>query len=144
MTYLPETPSQTAGPYVHIGLIPNQAGFDIFQNNFGGDIAGPDVAGERIVIEGRIFDASGHIAKDVLVETFQRAVERLDTYQDRGGSIAERCFRKRRLAYSPARCRPPSLAQCRLSGSRNGRRIGLGARRTAQLRRRSDQGADEH
>ena len=49
--YLPETPSQTAGPYVHIGLIPNQAGFDIFANNFGGDIAGPGVAGERIVIE---------------------------------------------------------------------------------------------
>src|SRR5215475_3760100 len=57
--YLPETPSQTAGPYVHIGLIPNQAGFDIFATNFSGDIAGPDVAGERIVIEGRIFDASG-------------------------------------------------------------------------------------
>ena len=27
---LKETPSQTAGPYVHIGLIPQQAGFDIF------------------------------------------------------------------------------------------------------------------
>ena len=45
LTYLPETPSQTAGPYVHIGLIPSQAGFDIFQNNFGADIAGPGVAG---------------------------------------------------------------------------------------------------
>jgi len=42
--YLGETPSQTAGPYVHIGLIPNQAGFDIFENNFDADIAGPDVA----------------------------------------------------------------------------------------------------
>ncbi|WP_212503168.1 protocatechuate 3,4-dioxygenase subunit alpha [Bradyrhizobium lablabi] len=69
--YLPETPSQTAGPYVHIGLIPNQAGFDIFKNNFGGDIAGPHVAGERIVVEGRIYDASGQPAKDVLVETWQ-------------------------------------------------------------------------
>jgi len=71
LTYLPETPSQTAGPYVHIGLIPSQAGFDIFQNNFGGDIAGPGVAGERVTIEGRIFDASGHVARDVLVETWQ-------------------------------------------------------------------------
>ena len=71
LTYLPETPSQTAGPYVHIGLIPNQAGFDIFQSNFGGDIAGPGVAGERVTIEGRIFDASGHVARDVLVETWQ-------------------------------------------------------------------------
>src|SRR5712675_643796 len=46
-SYLPETPSQTAGPYVHIGLIPEQAGFEIFENNFSGDIAGPDVAGQR-------------------------------------------------------------------------------------------------
>ena len=30
-SYLPETPSQTAGPYVHIGLIPMQAGFEIFE-----------------------------------------------------------------------------------------------------------------
>ena len=71
ISYLPETPSQTAGPYVHIGLIPNQAGFEIFQNNFSGDIAGPDVAGQRIVIEGQIFDGAGHVARDVLVETWQ-------------------------------------------------------------------------
>src|SRR6266403_1352917 len=69
--YLPETPSQTAGPYVHIGLIPKQAGFEIFETNFSGDIAGPGVGGERIIIEGRIFDGAGHIAKDVLVETWQ-------------------------------------------------------------------------
>ncbi len=31
LPYLKETPSQTAGPYVHIGLIPHQAGFEIFQ-----------------------------------------------------------------------------------------------------------------
>jgi protocatechuate 3,4-dioxygenase, alpha subunit len=71
LPYLSETPSQTAGPYVHIGLIPKQAGFDIFERNFSGDIAGADVAGERIVIEGRIFDARGNVAKDVLVETWQ-------------------------------------------------------------------------
>jgi protocatechuate 3,4-dioxygenase alpha subunit len=34
LPYLKETASQTAGPYVHIGLIPHQAGFDIFENNF--------------------------------------------------------------------------------------------------------------
>src|SRR5258708_26116667 len=71
LSYLPETPSQTAGPYVHIGLIPSQAGFEIFRNNFSGDIAGADVEGQRIVIEGRIFDGAGHVAKDVLVETWQ-------------------------------------------------------------------------
>src|ERR1700739_109871 len=87
--YFPETPSQTAGPYVHIGLIPNQAGFDIFKNNFSGDIAGPEVAGERIVIEGRVFDASGHVAKDVLVETWQaNAAGRHNPPADRQGKDA--------------------------------------------------------
>ncbi len=44
--YLPETPSQTAGPYVHIGLIPKQAGFDIFENNLGEMLVGPETKGE--------------------------------------------------------------------------------------------------
>ena len=35
LDYLRETPSQTAGPYVHIGLIPHQAGFDIFEQTCG-------------------------------------------------------------------------------------------------------------
>jgi protocatechuate 3,4-dioxygenase, alpha subunit len=92
--YLPETPSQTAGPYVHIGLIPNQAGFDIFENNFGADIAGPDVAGERIVIEGRIFDASGYAAKDVLVETWQaNAAGRYNHPADRQDKSLDPTFR---------------------------------------------------
>jgi protocatechuate 3,4-dioxygenase alpha subunit len=94
LTYLSETPSQTAGPYVHIGLIPNQAGFDIFQNNFSGDIAGPGVAGERIVIEGRIFDASGHVTKDVLVETWQaNAAGRYNHPADRQDKPLDRNFR---------------------------------------------------
>lgn len=93
-TYLPETSSQTAGPYVHIGLIPNQAGFDIFENNFSGDIAGPGVAGERIAIEGRIFDASGHVARDVLVETWQaNAAGRYNHPADRQEKPLDRTFR---------------------------------------------------
>ena len=66
-----ESPSQTAGPYVHIGLIPHQAGFDIFQKNFSDVLVGPDTAGERIRIEGRILDGSGASARDVLVEIWQ-------------------------------------------------------------------------
>jgi protocatechuate 3,4-dioxygenase alpha subunit len=92
--YLPETPSQTAGPYVHIGLIPNQAGFDIFANNFSGDIAAPGVAGERIMIEGRVFDASGHVARDVLVETWQaNAAGRYNHPADRQDKPLEQSFR---------------------------------------------------
>ena len=69
--YLPETPSQTAGPYVHIGLIPHQAGFDIFERQFGNVLAGPDTPGERIRIEGRVLDALGQPCRDVLVEIWQ-------------------------------------------------------------------------
>src|SRR5829696_541029 len=71
LPYLKETPSQTAGPYVHIGLIPHQAGFDIFQNNFSNVLVGPETQGERIRIEGRIFDGSGSVTKDILVEIWQ-------------------------------------------------------------------------
>jgi protocatechuate 3,4-dioxygenase alpha subunit len=31
---LKETPSQTGGPYVHIGLLPQQANIEVFENNF--------------------------------------------------------------------------------------------------------------
>ena len=69
--YLRETPSQTAGPYVHIGLIPRQAGFDAFERDFGPVLVGPDTAGERIRIEGRVFDGAGAAARDVLLEIWQ-------------------------------------------------------------------------
>ncbi len=69
--YLGETPSQTAGPYVHIGLIPHQAGFDIFERPLGRDMIGPDTPGERIRIEGRVFDGLGDPCRDILLEIWQ-------------------------------------------------------------------------
>jgi protocatechuate 3,4-dioxygenase alpha subunit len=69
--YLKETASQTAGPYVHIGLIPHQAGFDIFQNNFGNVVAGASTKGERITIEGRVFDGTRTPVRDALIEIWQ-------------------------------------------------------------------------
>ena len=69
--HLRETPSQTAGPYVHIGLIPHQAGFEIFDNALGQAMVGPDTAGERIRIEGRVFDGLGDPCRDVLLEIWQ-------------------------------------------------------------------------
>jgi protocatechuate 3,4-dioxygenase alpha subunit len=68
---LPETPSQTAGPYVHIGLIPRQAGFDIFANNLGESLLTPATQGERIRIEGRILNGTGAPVRDALVEIWQ-------------------------------------------------------------------------
>src|SRR5260370_33128222 len=69
--YLKESASQTAGPYVHIGLIPNQAGFDIFRNNFGNVLVSPSTQGDRITIEGRVIDGAGAPLRDVLVEIWQ-------------------------------------------------------------------------
>ncbi len=71
VTLLPETASQTAGPYVHIGLAPREAGFDIYENNFGPVLATAATQGERIRIEGRVFDGSGTPVRDALVEIWQ-------------------------------------------------------------------------
>lgn len=71
LDYLKESASQTAGPYVHIGLAPHQAGFDIFETNFSNVIAGPQAKGERITIEGRVIDGSGTPVRDVLIELWQ-------------------------------------------------------------------------
>jgi protocatechuate 3,4-dioxygenase alpha subunit len=72
---LRETASQTAGPYVHIGLAPQAAGFDIFENNFGHVLTTPETRGERIRIEGTVFDGSGAVVNDVLLEIWQANAE---------------------------------------------------------------------
>jgi protocatechuate 3,4-dioxygenase alpha subunit len=69
--FLRETASQTAGPYVHIGLAPKAAGFDIFENDFGPVLVTPETQGERITIEGQVFDGSGTPLRDVLLEIWQ-------------------------------------------------------------------------
>ncbi|RVW01023.1 protocatechuate 3,4-dioxygenase subunit alpha [Rhodococcus spongiicola] len=71
VTRLVETPSQTGGPYVHIGLAPHQAGFDIFENTFGNDLASDATVGERITIVGSVFDGSGTLVRDALLEIWQ-------------------------------------------------------------------------
>jgi len=68
---LSESASQTAGPYVHIGLAPKAAGFEIFENSFSNVLAGPATRGQRIVIEGCVFDGSGTAVRDVLLEIWQ-------------------------------------------------------------------------
>lgn len=71
LNYLKETASQTAGPYVHIGLAPGAAGFKTFEQDLGQVIAGPDVAGERIRVEGLVLDGTGAPVRDVLLEVWQ-------------------------------------------------------------------------
>jgi protocatechuate 3,4-dioxygenase, alpha subunit len=71
LQYLKESASQTAGPYVHIGLAPHAAGFDIFEKNFSNVLAGPGTRGQRIRIEGRVIDGSETPLRDVLIEAWQ-------------------------------------------------------------------------
>ena len=71
LNYLKETASQTAGPYVHIGLIPGMAGFDIFEKNFSNVLVGANTKGERITLEGRVLDGTGTPLRDVLLEIWQ-------------------------------------------------------------------------
>jgi protocatechuate 3,4-dioxygenase alpha subunit len=71
MKRFPETSSQTGGPYVHIGLAPQQAGFDIFENHFGNVLVNAQTAGQRIAIEGQVIDGSGTVLRDVLIEIWQ-------------------------------------------------------------------------
>jgi len=92
--YLKESASQTAGPYVHIGLAPHQAGFDIFEKNFTNVVAPPGVAGERITIEGRVIDGSGTPVRDVLIELWQaNAAGRYNHPADRQDKPLDPAFR---------------------------------------------------
>ncbi|MBE9604174.1 protocatechuate 3,4-dioxygenase subunit alpha [Acetobacteraceae bacterium H6797] len=70
--YLKETPSQTGGPYVHIGLLPVAAGLAYGTQEQPHVLSG---AGERIRIEGVVYDGSGHIVKDALIELWQADAE---------------------------------------------------------------------
>jgi protocatechuate 3,4-dioxygenase alpha subunit len=68
---LAETPSQTGGPYVHIGLLPKQANIEVFDNNFNNNLLQENTQGERIRLEGQVFDGLGLPLRDVLVEIWQ-------------------------------------------------------------------------
>lgn len=68
---LRELPSQTAGPYVHIGLLPAVAGIPFEPERDWGTMVGPGVRGERIRIEGTVFDGVGAPVKDAVLELWQ-------------------------------------------------------------------------
>ncbi len=89
LDYLKETPSQTAGPYVHIGLAPGAAGFDIYERELGWDIAGPNAKGERIRIEGLVIDGTGSPVKDVMLEAWQANAEGIYPHPEQAGETEE-------------------------------------------------------
>lgn len=89
LDYLKETPSQTAGPYVHIGLAPGAAGFDIYRQELGWDIAGPNAKGERIRVEGVVIDGMGSPIKDVMLETWQANSEGIYAHPEHAGDVED-------------------------------------------------------
>jgi len=89
LNYLRESASQTAGPYVHIGLAPGAAGFDIYRHELGQDIAGPNAKGERIRVEGRVIDGMGAPIKDVLLEVWQANAAGHYAHPEDGGPVEQ-------------------------------------------------------
>lgn len=68
---LRETASQTAGPYVHIGLALDIAGLPPREQEVWNRMAGEQAEGERIEIVGRVIDGNGDTVRDALLEAWQ-------------------------------------------------------------------------
>ncbi len=69
---LKESASQTAGPYVHIGLTPNFAEIGgVYPEDLGTSMVNDKTKGERATIVGRVLDGTGTPLKDALIEIWQ-------------------------------------------------------------------------
>lgn len=72
LDYLKENPSQTAGPYMHIGCTPNFAGIDgVYDQDLGAVMKTGPVQGTEITVKGAVFDGTGTPLKDAMVEIWQ-------------------------------------------------------------------------
>jgi protocatechuate 3,4-dioxygenase alpha subunit len=72
---LPETPSQTAGPYVHIGLALEAAGNPAREQEIWNEMARPGATGQHIVLLGHVYDGNGHLIRDSFLELWQADAE---------------------------------------------------------------------
>jgi len=68
---LRESPSQTAGPYVHIGCAPSFSGIDTYGDDLGSSMKTGPVRGEEITLRGTVFDGTGTPLRDALIEIWQ-------------------------------------------------------------------------
>lgn len=82
---LQETPSQTAGPYVHIGCIPTFAGVPgVYPEDLGKHAIEDGATGEIITITGSVFDGTGWALRDAMLESWQADSNGL--YPGQGGA----------------------------------------------------------
>jgi len=68
---LRETASQTAGPYVHIGLALAAAGNPTRDEEIWNEMARPEAEGEHIEVVGTVIDGNGDLVRDAFIEAWQ-------------------------------------------------------------------------
>ncbi|MEL6522162.1 MAG: protocatechuate 3,4-dioxygenase subunit alpha [Pseudomonadota bacterium] len=69
---LSETPSQTAGPYIHIGCIPSFAGLPgIYPEDLGQSPISDGAKGQVITVTGSVLDSTGWASRDAMIESWQ-------------------------------------------------------------------------
>lgn len=72
LNQLKESASQTAGPYVHIGCVPNFCGIEgVYPADLGKTMLKETTRGTRITVKGAVFDGTGAPLKDAMVEIWQ-------------------------------------------------------------------------
>ncbi|TNJ48436.1 protocatechuate 3,4-dioxygenase subunit alpha [Phaeobacter sp. B1627] len=72
LDHLKESPSQTAGPYVHIGCTPNFSGITgVYPQDLGHEMITGEVSGTPIRITGRVLDGTGTPLRDAMIEIWQ-------------------------------------------------------------------------
>jgi len=66
-----DTPSQTAGPFLHIGCTPSITGINIFKDELGSTPFKNISLNEEINIKGKIYDGNNDPIIDAMIETWQ-------------------------------------------------------------------------
>ena len=66
-----DTPSQTAGPFLHIGCTPSITGINIFKDELGSIPFKNISLNEEINIKGKIYDGNNDPIIDAMIETWQ-------------------------------------------------------------------------
>jgi protocatechuate 3,4-dioxygenase, alpha subunit len=88
---MPErTPSQTVGPYLHIGL--TQGGYGA-REIFGANLADAGPSGRHIRIEGRVYDGEGKVVPDAVLEIWQADDQGRYAHPADGRPLASNSFR---------------------------------------------------
>jgi protocatechuate 3,4-dioxygenase alpha subunit len=88
---MPErTPSQTVGPFLHIGLAPT--GYNV-RPLFGSDLTAPGVKGRPLRIEGTVRDGEGNGLPDALLEIWQADAQGRYAHPADGRPLSSNSFR---------------------------------------------------